>query len=72
MNTIEKFGEDYCFGIKDNQYFLITRDYEYVDKCYYIERINFNNLEMARKLVSIFEFLHDIDSFRRTISLQNS
>lgn len=65
MKPIEWFGEDHGLVIKDNQYFLITRVTEYGEKCYYIDRINSNNLEMARKIVSIFEFLEDLNAFER-------
>lgn len=65
MVPVEWFGGDHGLVIKDNQYFLITRVTEYGEKCYYIHRIDFNNLEMARKLVSIFEFLEDLNALER-------
>lgn len=65
MVPVEWFGEDHGLIIKDNQYFLIIRVTECGEKCYYIDRIDFNNLEMARKLVSIFEFLEDLNTLER-------
>ena len=64
MKPIEWFGEDHGFVIKDNEYFLLTGVTEYDVKRFYIDKIDTDNLEMARKIVSIFEILGDMNSFR--------
>lgn len=64
MKPIEWFGKNIGFVVKDNEYFLLSHVVEYDVKCCYIDKINTNNLEIARKIASIFEFLGDINSFR--------
>ena len=64
MKPIEWFGEDHGFVIKNKQYFLLTCVVEYGIKYVYIDRIDTDNLEMARKIVSIFKYLNDIDQLK--------
>jgi hypothetical protein len=64
MKPIEWFGEKNGLVVKDNDYFLISPVVECGVKYWYIDKISTNNLEMARKITSIFELLNDISSFR--------
>lgn len=64
MKPIEWFGKNIGFVVKDDEYFLLSHVTEHGVKCCYIDKINTNNLEIARKIASIFEFLGDINSFR--------
>lgn len=64
MKPIEWFGEENGLVVKDNDYFLVSPVIECDVKYWYIYQISTNNLEMARKITSIFELLNDISSFR--------
>jgi hypothetical protein len=65
MGPVEWFGKDHGLVVKDNEYFLVSPVVECGAKYWYIDKINTNNLERVRKIVSAFEYLGNINSFRK-------
>jgi hypothetical protein len=60
-NIIEWFGEDYGFGVKDGEYYLLMLDMQ-TDKVkyWYISKMKVDNLETAKKIGSLFHLLSDM------------